>query len=356
MNARTVHIGTQKSYDVFIGPGLLQDCGGIIRPAVGLCRAAVVTDSVVEKLYLPAVEKSLRQAGFAVSVFSFPAGEQSKNMAVLSELLEFLAKNRLTRTDCVVALGGGVVGDLAGFAAGCFLRGVRFVQLPTTLLSAVDSSVGGKTAIDLAAGKNLAGLFLQPSAVICDTDCLNTLSDSEFACGAAEAIKAGILDGEALFSLFETGKARENIAEIIARCVAFKGRIVEEDELENGLRKTLNLGHTVGHAIEKCSGYSIPHGRAVAIGIAVITRSAVSLGSCGGETARRILSVLEANGLPTKTDFSAQALADAALNDKKRAGEAITLVIPRGIGDCALETVPVGRLLPIIQAGLEDLP
>ncbi len=356
MIARTVHINTKKGYDVSIGPGLLKDCGGILRPAVEPCRAAVVTDSAVEKLYLPAVEKSLRQAGFAVCAFSFPAGEGSKNMAVLSELLEFLAKNRLTRTDCVVALGGGVVGDLAGFAAGCFLRGIKFVQLPTTLLSAVDSSVGGKTAIDLAAGKNLAGLFLQPEAVICDTDCLNTLSDEIFACGAAEAIKTGILEGEALFSLFETGKARENPTEIIARCVAFKGRIVEEDEFENGVRKTLNLGHTVGHAVEKCSGYAVPHGRAVAIGIAVIARSAVSLGYCGEETAKRIITVLQMNGLPTATDFSAKALADAALNDKKRAGDAITLVIPRGIGDCALEKMPVDRLLPVIQAGLEDLP
>lgn len=356
MIARTVRINTKKSYDVSIGPGLLRDCGGILRAAVGPCRAAVVTDSVVEKLYLPTVEKSLREAGLKICAFSFPAGEQSKNMAVLSDLLEFLAENRLTRTDCVVALGGGVVGDLAGFAAGCFLRGVRFVQLPTTLLSAVDSSVGGKTAIDLKAGKNLAGLFLQPEAVICDTDCLNTLSDGIFACGAAEAIKTGILEGEALFSLFETGKARENITEIIARCVAFKGRIVEEDEFENGIRKTLNLGHTVGHAVEKCSGYSIPHGQAVAIGTAVIARSAVSLGYCGRETAKRILNTLERNGLPTATGFSAKELANAALNDKKRAGDAITLVIPRRIGDCTLEKVPVDKLPPIIEAGLEDLP
>ncbi|MGI6151103.1 MAG: 3-dehydroquinate synthase [Christensenellales bacterium] len=350
-----VSINTKNSYDVFIGSGLLKDCGGIIRSKVGLCRTAVVTDSAVEKLYLPKVEESLRQAGFEVCAFSFPAGEGSKNMATLSELLEFLANNQLTRTDCVVALGGGVVGDLAGFAAGCYLRGVRFVQLPTTLLAAVDSSVGGKTAIDLSAGKNLAGVFHQPSTVICDTDCLNTLPDEIFACGVAEAIKAGILDGEALFSLLETGGAKENIANIIARCVAFKAKVVEKDEFETGIRKTLNLGHTVGHAIETCSGYTIPHGQAVAMGMAVIARSAVSQGLCSRETARRILNALQKNGLPAITRFSSKELADAALKDKKRAGGAITLVMPREIGNCTLETLPIDRLQPIIEAGLEGI-
>ncbi len=353
MDVRTVRINASKSYDVTIGKGLLSECGGILHSALGVCHAAVVTDSTVEKLYLAEVQKSLAGAGFAVSSFAFPAGERSKNMAVLSDLLEFLAENQLTRTDCVVALGGGVVGDLAGFAAGCYLRGIKYAQIPTTLLAAVDSSVGGKTAIDLRAGKNLAGLFLQPSAVICDTNCMNTLPEGGFACGVAEAIKTGILEGEELFTLLENGRARENIAEIIARCVTFKGKVVEQDEFENGARKTLNLGHTVGHAVEKCSGYSIPHGQAVAIGTAVIARSAASYGCCDAESARRIIKVLEVNGLPTHTDFSAIALADAALHDKKRAGNSITLVMPRRIGECTLETVPIEELLPIIEAGLE---
>jgi 3-dehydroquinate synthase len=348
-----VTIHTKQQYDVIIGSNLLKDCGELIKSATGLCRVAVVTDSTVNRLYLPAVEESLKRAGFEVCSFAFPAGEESKTMTTLSAVLEFLAQHQLTRTDCVVALGGGVVGDLAGFAAGCYLRGVRFVQIPTTLLAAVDSSVGGKTAVDLTAGKNLAGVFHQPSAVICDTDCLNTLSEETFACGVAEAVKTGVLHGEGLFSLLETGKAKENIADIIARCVAFKAKVVELDEFETGIRKTLNLGHTVGHAVEKCSEYTIPHGQAVAIGMAVIARSAAKLGYCSGEIADRILNALRSCNLPISTDFSAKALAEAALQDKKRAGGNITLVIPRSIGSCVLEKVPMDRLLPVIEAGME---
>mgnify|MGYP000680823350 CR=1 FL=1 len=348
-----VSIDTKSRYDVLIGPGLLHSCGDLLRAVLGSCRAAVVTDGSVDRLYLPAVEESLHKAGYETCAFSFPAGERSKNMATLSALLEFLAENHITRTDCVIALGGGVAGDLAGFAAGCYLRGVRYVQMPTTLLAAVDSSVGGKTAVDLAAGKNLAGVFHQPSAVICDTDCFDTLTQETFACGMAEAIKTGVLAGEELFSLLETGKAKERVDEIVARCVAFKGKVVAEDEFEAGLRKTLNLGHTVGHAVETCSGYAIPHGQAVAIGMAVIARAAEKLGYCGRETASRIMNALENNNLPTKADFSAEELAKAALKDKKRAGGNITLVFPRAIGDCALETVPVERLSHVIRLGLE---
>lgn len=348
-----ITIRTSSKYDVLIGRGLLTSCGKLLRDVTEPCRAAVVTDSTVKSLYLSQVQQSLKKAGFEVCSFTFPAGESSKNMATLSALLEFLAEQHITRTDCVAALGGGVAGDLAGFAAGCYLRGVRFVQIPTTLLAAVDSSVGGKTAVDLAAGKNLAGVFHQPVAVFCDTDCFNTLSEETFSCGVAEAVKTGVLEGEELFSLLEAGGARKHIDEIIARCVAYKGKVVAEDEFETGLRKTLNLGHTVGHAVEKCSNYAIPHGQAVSIGMAVIARASAKLGYCAEAAARRIVMALKNNGLPTATDFSAEQLASAALKDKKRAGGNITLVIPKGIGNCVLQTVPVERLLDIIQAGLE---
>jgi 3-dehydroquinate synthase len=350
---QTIPVHTTPAYEVAIGGGLLKTCGQRLREVVGVCHTAVVTDSIVAPLYLDAVTASLKEAGFTVSAYTFPAGESHKNFKTLSAILEFLAEERLTRTDCVIALGGGVTGDMAGFAAGIYLRGVRCVQLPTTLLSAVDSSVGGKTAIDLSAGKNLAGVFLQPAAVLCDTDCLTSLPPAVFADGAAEAIKTGVLSDEGLFSLFEDGTLTSAPGSVIAQCVRYKAGVVERDEKEQNERRLLNLGHTVGHAIEKCSGYSIPHGHAVAAGLAIIARSAERLGWTEAPIAARIAACLEKNHLPTSTEYTAEALAQAASADKKRAGGDITLVIPKKIGVCELKKVPVTELLPIISAGLE---
>ena len=350
---RTIPVKTNPPYTVTIGPGLLRDCGARLRERIPPCHMAVVTDSIVGPLYLETVTESLSAAGYAVSTFEFPAGEESKNVSTLSDILEFLAKERLTRSDCLIALGGGVAGDMAGFAAAVYLRGIRYVQMPTTLLSAVDSSVGGKTAIDLRAGKNLAGAFLQPSAVLCDTDCLKTLPRPVFADGTAEAVKTGVLCDEGLFALFEDGTLKADPAEVIARCVEYKAGVVERDEKEQGERKLLNLGHTVGHAIEKCSGYAVPHGRAVAAGLAVMARAAERLGWTNGPVADRVGRCLEAQGLPVSTEFSPGALAEAALADKKRSGGSITLVVPKRIGLCELKTVPVTELLPVIRAGWE---
>ena len=352
MDQRVIHVSVREGYDVIIGSGLLCESGRLIRASLGNCRLAVVTDSNVAKLYLSELLTRLREAGYDACSFVFSAGEAHKRMDTLSDLLEFFAEQQLTRKDSVVALGGGVTGDMAGFAAGCYLRGVRYVQIPTTLLAAVDSSVGGKTAVDLAAGKNLAGLFHQPSLVLCDTNTFATLTPDEFANGAAEAIKAGILDDKALFSLFETGDVRAKISDIVAQCVAFKARIVEADETETGLRKTLNLGHTAGHAIERCSDFTIPHGHAVASGLAIIARAAEALGWAAEPIARRIEAALAQNGLPTTTDFTPEALAKAALSDKKRAGGTITLVVPKKIGDCALVDIPVEQLLDVFRAGM----
>ena len=350
---RSIPVNTSPAYTVTIGPGLLAQCGRRLREIMPPCRMAVITDSTVAPLYLETVRKSLETAGFAVCAHVFPAGEAHKNFSTLSQILEFLAEQRLTRTDCAAALGGGVTGDMAGFAAAVYLRGIRYVQLPTTLLSAVDSSVGGKTAIDLSAGKNLAGAFLQPAAVLCDTDCLTSLPPDVFAGGAAEAIKTGVLCDESLFALFEDGTLRGDPGEVIARCIAYKAGVVERDEREQGERKLLNLGHTVGHAIEQCSGYAIPHGHAVAAGLAVMARAAEALGWAEEPLARRIAACLERNGLPASTDFSPEALAEAASADKKRSGGDITLVVPRRIGSCALKKIPVAELLPVIRAGLE---
>ena len=352
-STRTIQVNTTPAYDVTIGGGLIHNCGQHLQKVLAPCHVAVTADSTVASLYLDTVCSSLQAAGFTVSSYVFPAGEANKNLETLTEILEFLADRRLTRTDCIVALGGGVTGDMAGFAAAVYLRGIRCIQIPTTLLSAVDSSVGGKTAIDLKAGKNLAGAFLQPAAVLCDTDCLATLPADVFADGAAEAIKTGVLCDESLFSLFETGHLETEPAEVIARCVAYKAGVVERDEKEQHERKLLNLGHTVGHAVEKCSGYTIAHGHAVAIGLAIIARAAEKLGWAEEPVAERIVACLEKNRLPVSTEYSAQELAHAASADKKRAGNDITLVIPKKIGVCELKKVPVAELLAIISAGLE---
>lgn len=350
---QTIPVRVGDGYTVSIGPGLLNTCGAHLRPLLGDCRLAVITDDTVASQYLEPALSGLRAAGYAPVSHVFPAGESHKTLETLSAMLEFLAAERLTRTDCVVALGGGVTGDMAGFAAAVYLRGVRCVQLPTTLLAAVDSSVGGKTAIDLRAGKNLAGAFFQPAAVLCDTNCLQTLPPAVFADGAAEAIKTGVLCDETLFSLFETGGLAAAPAEVIARCVAYKAGVVERDERELGERKLLNLGHTVGHAVEVCSGYAIPHGHAVAVGLAVISRAAARLGWCEDALAERICACLAANGLPVETAFSAPALAQAALADKKRTGGDITLVVPRTLGRCVLNSIPVAELPAVIAAGWE---
>ena len=350
---RTIHVNTDPAYDVLVGSGLLRRCGELLAPVIGKCRMAVITDTTVAPLYLDTVTASLRDAGFAVCTYIYPAGEAHKNLATLSDVLEFLAENQLTRTDCVAALGGGVCGDMSGFAAGCYLRGIRYVQLPTTLLAAVDSSVGGKTAIDLRAGKNLAGVFLQPSAVLCDTDCLATLPPHVFADGAAEAVKTGILAGADLFDAVASGALHTDIAGVIARCIAFKGSVVEEDPLDNGLRRTLNLGHTAGHAIEKCADFSISHGHAVAIGTVLMARAAEKLGWCAEPLADAFAKVLAQYDLPTATDFTAAQLAAAALSDKKRRGDSISVVVPAAIGGCVMRKIPVAELEAVFAAGLE---
>ena len=278
--------------------------------------------------------------------YVFPAGEESKNGQVFLDLLNFLAENRLSRSDMIVALGGGVVGDLAGFAAASYLRGVRFLQVPTTLLAAVDSSVGGKTAIDLPAGKNLAGAFCQPSLVLCDTDTLNSLPTDIFRDGCAEVIKYGVLYDPKLFAhLEEKGLAFDREA-VITRCVELKRDVVMEDEFDTGARMKLNLGHTVGHGVEAKSRFALSHGKAVAIGMAIVSRAS----NCGDTP--RILALLEKFGLPTRTDYSADDLFTYTLSDKKRSGGTVNLIIPRAIGDCDIVPTKVESLKSFIQAGL----
>ena len=344
---RTVHIDTSHPYDVLIGSGLLSRAGELIRNAIGPCRAALVTDSTVSALYGDTVEQSLRDAGYDPIRCVFPAGEQNKHLDTLGDILEFLAENHLTRTDAIVALGGGVTGDMAGFASAVYLRGVRFVQIPTTLLAAVDASVGGKTAVDLKAGKNLAGAFHQPSLVITDVDVIRALPKTLLSDGAAEMIKHGVLADPELFDWMGRPDWTERLEEIIARNVSIKRDVVNADEFEAGLRQQLNLGHTFGHAIEKCSGFTVSHGQGVAIGMVIAAGAAGQPDVC-----RAIIAANRSCGLPVTTSYSPEQLTEAALSDKKRKGDRITLVLPERIGKCRLEKIDVAMLEDAFRRGL----
>ena len=343
---KTVTVNASKQYDIRIGSGLLATLGEAAKQLGKAEKVCIVSDSTVWNLYGEAVQKNLETFDFLVSSYVFPAGEAQKNGATLLKLLSCLASHQLTRSDLIVALGGGVVGDLAGFAAATYLRGIRFIQVPTTLLAAVDSSVGGKTAIDLPEGKNLVGAFWQPSLVICDTDTLNTLPEDTFRDGCAEVIKYGILYDPDLFAALEHSGMGFDRESIIARCVELKRNVVMEDEFDTGERMKLNLGHTIGHGVEAKSQFTISHGKAVSIGIAIVTRAALC------QDRQRILSLLQQFSLPIHTDYMAEDLYIHALSDKKRSGNTVNLIIPHGIGDCAITPMNVDQIQSFIEAGL----
>lgn len=345
---RTIHIAASTEYDVLIGEGLIDKSGELTARVVKPCKCVIVADDTVDELYGDRVQISFSYAGFDASRFAFPAGEASKNLSTLSDLLNAMGEAGLSRSDLVVALGGGVTGDMAGFAAAIYVRGIRFVQIPTTLLAAVDSSVGGKTAVDMPFGKNMVGAFHQPSLVITDTDVLRDLPAEQLSNGAAEAIKCGVLHDAALFDLLAGGDWLDEIDEVVARCVSYKRDVVAGDEFDRGDRAFLNLGHTFGHAIEVCSGLKMLHGQAVGVGMLM----AAAVAGCPEAIIRRLAACLRANGLPTRCDYPAETLAKAALADKKRSGDAITLVLPRDIGNCVLEKRPVSDLSRCFEAAL----
>ncbi len=349
---KTVEVHTSNSYNVLIGSGLLHRLGEQAAQISTCSKAAIISDTNVWPIYGKQAAKSLSDAGIKTVYFTFPAGEASKNGTIYLEILNFLAQNEITRSDLIVALGGGVVGDLAGFVAATYLRGISYIQVPTSLLAMVDSSVGGKTAIDLPAGKNLVGAFKQPKLVLCDTDVLNTLPKEWFLDGSAEVIKYGMLyDQDLIRSLLETGPDF-NREDVITKCVSFKRDVVEEDEFDTGARQKLNLGHTIGHAIEANSHFTITHGQAVAAGMAIVTKAAVVNGLCTKETYDTLISLLSQFSLPVSTTFTAAELCASALSDKKRTGDNVNLIVPRQIGCCDIFSTPVSELESFIKAGL----
>ncbi len=346
-----IEINAVQNYMVEIVPGLLSRLGERAAQVIGGRTAFIITDDVVEKLYLHQAVISLENAGFTVFSQAFPHGERAKNGQTYLSLLEMLAQSRLTRSDVVIALGGGVVGDLAGFTAATYLRGIPYIQIPTTLLAMVDSSVGGKTAINLPAGKNLAGAFYQPRYVLCDPEVLSTLPEEVFRDGCAEVIKYAILGSPDLFERLLSCPVAEQLQDVIEVCVSMKQHYVSRDEFDRGERQYLNLGHTLGHAVEAASNFSLSHGQSVAIGTAMIARAAAAMGFCSQETSTRIQALLERYGLPLKTDLPTEVLLQAALGDKKRQGDHLTLVIPQSIGQCRLQKITTHELRQWIEMG-----
>ena len=342
---RCVEVRAGRPYEVFIGRGLMDAAGGMIVEALGGTRmAAILTDDTVDALYGARVEQALSESGLRTCRFAMPHGEAHKTLATWEKMLAFLSEQGMTRADAVVALGGGVPGDVAGFAAASYQRGVDLVQIPTTLLAMIDSSVGGKTGVDLGGLKNQVGAFHQPRLVLIDPDALSTLPAATLSDGAAEAVKYGVLGDTELFSRLSRGGWTEDAEWVIERCVFHKAALVAADERDTGSRQLLNLGHTLGHAIEKCSGFRFSHGQAVAVGMIYAARIARSMGLCGPEVEADIAAALTAGGLPLSAPYGAAELAAAAMADKKRAGGEITLVLPRAIGRCELRRVPAAEL------------
>ncbi len=341
MTVEKIHVNVGGGYDVVVGEDILSSAGELVKEVLSPNKIAIVTDSNVDKLFAGVVEKSLVCAGFKVVKFVFPAGEQSKNLSTYGQILEFLAQNELTRSDVVIALGGGVVGDMAGFISATYLRGIKYVQIPTTLLAQIDSSVGGKTAVDLPQGKNLVGAFCQPSLVICDVSVIKDLPKDVYLDGMGELAKYGLLDKDIYAELI---KADKNINTLVKMSIDYKRKVVENDEFERGERKFLNLGHTPCHGIEKASDYTITHGKAVGMGLKIMTASALKNGYIDKATYNDIMVMLDTTVGAENCPFDAKTLAKNALKDKKRDGDKITVVTIHGIGDCRLEKISIDLL------------
>ncbi|NEI02433.1 3-dehydroquinate synthase [Rhizobium johnstonii] len=362
---RTVHVPLgERAYDILIGPGLIARAGAEIASRLKGRKAAVVTDENVAPLYLKALVASLDEAGIASAEVVLPAGEKTKSFEHLITACDKVLEARVERNDYVIALGGGVIGDLSGFAAGIVRRGVRFVQVPTSLLSQVDSSVGGKTGINSRHGKNLIGVFHQPDLVLADTDVLNSLSEREFRAGYAEVAKYGLIDKPDFYawleanwkSVFTGGSAR--IEAIAASCQA-KADVVVADERENGQRALLNLGHTFGHALEAATAYDssrLVHGEGVSIGMVLAYEFSARMNLASPDDARRVERHLKEVGLPTRmSDIPgdlppAETLMDAIAQDKKVKSGKLTFILTRGIGQSFVaDDVPASEVISFLR-------
>ncbi len=340
MTKLCVNVSDSSLSEIYIENGILSRAGELTKTVLKGKKIALISDTNVYPLYGESVKNQLENEGYQVFTYVFNAGESSKNTTELIKIVEFMAENELTREDGAVALGGGVCGDMVGFAASVFLRGIKFVQIPTSLLAQVDSSVGGKTAVDLPQGKNLCGAFHQPSLVIIDPDVLKTLSEHFFSDGMGEVIKYGCIKSASLFEKLEKGDVKDNLTEIITECVSIKRRVVENDEKEHGERALLNFGHTCGHAIEKLWNFeTVSHGEAVGIGMVMITKVGERLGITEKGTTDRLIKVLEKNNLKISDTLTDKEIISAMNGDKKRTGSGIKFVMIDKIGSSFINPI-----------------
>ena len=340
MTKLCVNVSDISLSEIYIENGLLSKVGELTKTVLKGKKIALISDTNVYPLYGENIKNQLENEGYKVFTYIFKAGEASKNTRELIKIVEFMAENELTRDDGAVALGGGVCGDMVGFAASVFLRGIKFVQIPTSLLAQVDSSVGGKTAVDLPQGKNLCGAFHQPSLVIIDPNVLKTLSHHFFSDGMGEVIKYGCIKSASLFEKLESGDVKDNLTEIITECVSIKRQVVENDEKEHGERALLNFGHTCGHAIEKLWNFeTVSHGEAVAIGMVMITRAGENLGITEKGTTDRLIKVIEKNDLKISDTHTDKEIISAMNGDKKRTGTGIKFVMINKIGSSFINPI-----------------
>ena len=330
---RTIKVQTGRPYEILIERGLIDRCGQFIKEVSKAQKVCVVTDSNVEKIYAQRVIDSIKEQGFETKLFVFEAGEERKRLSTISNMYSCFADFHMSRKDLVVALGGGVTGDMAGFAAASYMRGIEFVQIPTSLLAQVDSSVGGKTGVDIEQGKNLVGAFWQPNRVIIDPDTLKTLPQHFINDGMAEVIKYGCIKDSKLFDTLKNENALDIIEDIIEICVSIKRDVVNADEREKGERMLLNFGHTLGHSLEKIYNYSgLSHGEAVAIGMCIITAASEKAGITKTGTTEEIISLCKKYGLPTTDNASPKEIAEICSSDKKSSGGSVNLVLLKEIG------------------------
>lgn len=341
-------VSTKNPCNIIIGRDILKDSGQLIADEFKPCRVCLITDSTVNKIYAQVVFTSLMEAGFQTSKIVFPAGEHSKNLNTYSNIMEALAEEGITRSDLIIALGGGVVGDMVGFIASTYMRGISYIQIPTTFLAAIDSSVGGKTAINLLSGKNLAGSFWQPSMVLSDYKTFDSLPDEKLLDGVAEAVKNAAVAESSLVNHI----INRNYEYVIERCVSIKKSIVEADEFDRGMRQILNFGHTIGHGIEKLSLYSISHGHAIAQGMIVEALAAYRHGLTTADISPKLLEILSLQGFSLGVPYSVDDIYQFALMDKKIDGDRITLIVPDSFGKCHLQKLPLSQLKSYIALGL----
>lgn len=335
---------------VLIGKGLFENLRHHVLNITEPCKVLILSDETVAKFYIEKLRKNLEKSGFKISEFIIKPGEKSKTLSTATKIYEKMAADFFSRSDMVVSLGGGVVSDIAGFAAATYLRGIKFVSIPTSLLAQIDASIGGKNGVNLSFGKNLVGTFYSPELVLVDSNFLLTLPQKELRCGIAEAIKCGCIKDEKLFEIFENENFENNLDEIIKRSIAVKKQLAEKDEFDLGERKLLNFGHTLGHAYEKLGNFeTFSHGEAVSIGMNEITKISEKLGLTKAGTAERLAEVLKKNSLPVSSSFAKKDVLKAVLHDKKISGSFIDLAVLKSIGSSFIHRVLCSKIADFLS-------